>query len=397
MNRKLLVTLMVAVLTAVSPALATQFTGGIGYFNTNSALTLPPGALDMSLYVRGYVSFFNKDIGSTINNGTSALSAAFGYTRHTELGFTQILSQDYNLTPISAMDRKNGMYAIIPGDTYIRFKFGGYQATNNIYWGVMPMLQYRVARYHNIQLEPFSTDAIQMELTGLASYYQKPLYPEEGISAHLNLGFQYFNDGNQDIPSSKAVNVLASFYKPWKGQFGYGGEVNGQFFTERPGKNAFGREDWLYVTPFARYDLFLGLKFTVGLDVLVIGSEETSKPANVDHSLLNDYPNYPPWRLNMRVNFMPSTSFFTVPTFVKATEGESALTAGRRRSSVVRSTSGTSTADRQAMFKWAIEERGGQIEAIELDLDKIRQERQKAEEELERLRKELEKRKEKSK
>ncbi len=388
MNRKLITAVTIIIVMVATPVMAFQYTGGIGYLHTNSALVLPPGSLDISMYMRGYVSVFNDNIG-TISNGSSALSASFGFSRHTEISFTQVLYQDLNLTRQNESVQTN-----IPGDTYIRFKWGGYQLSDKIYGGFMPMLQYRVAKSHDVQLEPYSSEAIQVELVGLASYYDKPLYPEEGFSAHANLSYTHYNDSSVKGNPAQSLSFLLSGFYPRKNQFGFGAELHGSFFVQRPSIDYLGREDWIYITPFVRYDLFLGLKFIMGLDVLLVGSEETSDP-NWIGPRLNDYPNYAPWRITGRINFMPSTSFFAAPTFEKASEGGSVLSAGRTRGSLRRKAAadGASSVDRQAMFKWAIEERGGEIEAVELDLDKIRQERQKAEEELEKLKTQLEKEK----
>lgn len=110
---------------------AGQFYGGKGYLHTNSALVLAPGALDFSWYMRGFAVYDN----GLFANGTSALSAAFGFSRHTELGFTQILYQDLNQTSRSAADIRK--QALIPGNTYVRIKFGGYPIGGNVVWGVM--------------------------------------------------------------------------------------------------------------------------------------------------------------------------------------------------------------------------------------------------------------------
>ena len=128
----------------------------------------------------------------------------------------------------------------------------------------------------------------------------------------------------------------------------------------------------------------------LGLDYLLHGIEDETK---THKSIgIKEYPNYSTWRLTSRISFSPSTAFFQV-----AKEG--GITAGRPRMIQTGDLdSPTSLIDRQAMFKWALEKRGGDLETIvDLDLEQIRQNRIQAEEELEQLKKNLEKKIEKEK
>ena len=60
-SKRLLVCFLIACVFGLSlPAHGGQFYGGNGYLHTNSALLLPPGALDLSLYARGFMT--NVDI-----------------------------------------------------------------------------------------------------------------------------------------------------------------------------------------------------------------------------------------------------------------------------------------------------------------------------------------------
>ncbi len=388
MKRIIICLAITVALAAAWPASGAQFLGGKGFIHTNSALVLPPGALDFSFYARGYfVSLTTAgDEEWTLYNGCSALATTFGFTRRVELGFTQILYQDLNLT-----HRKSGdqIAYIIPGDTYLRFKVGGYSIGSKIFWGFMPILRYRVGLYHDIHLEPYESNGVEVELVTLWSYYDKPLYPGEALSIHLNLGFLHHNDQEEMGDAAQSMNFLLGAVYPMQ-RFDLGLEIYGSSFITQPDTNVLGREDWIYATPFARYKLFKGLYFTMGVDVLLQGDEETSWPSN---EALRDYPNYSNWRITGRINFAPSTAFYVSPTFVKVEEAA----AGRERWSAARARGATGDIfDRQSLFRWAIEERGVGVEAIDLDLEKIRQERIKAEEELKKLKRKLEEKQRKS-
>ncbi|MDP8228754.1 MAG: hypothetical protein P9M15_04810, partial [Candidatus Electryoneaceae bacterium] len=129
--KRILLVCLVIVIVITAPVTAGQFYGGKGYLHTVSAMTLPPGALDMSFFARGYSTSID---GAIISNGTSALSANFGFTRRVELSFVQILYQDLNATKVTGEASSS---ASIPGDTYIRFKIAGYPLSSNMFWGII--------------------------------------------------------------------------------------------------------------------------------------------------------------------------------------------------------------------------------------------------------------------
>ncbi len=377
--------LLAIVLFAAPVSQAGQFLGGKGYLHTNTARLLPPGAVDVSLYIRGYADPFS-DLGYTLIDGTSALATSFGFSRHMELGFTQIIYQDLNATRVNSGETAS---ALIPGDTYIRFKFADFSVTERIYLGFLPTMRYRTARYHDVHLEPYSSGGVEADLEFLASYYKKPLYPDECVSVHLNLGYLNHNDQSSVLDAAQEVHFLLGAIRP-RERIDYGCELYGSFFIRRPSERTLSREDWMYVTPFIRYKLFKGLHLSVGLDVLLLGRENTTIDKKRNFS---QYPNYPGWRLSTKISIIPSTSFYAAPTFVKPEEAAT----GRVKRAYDR-TSGDPMEffNRKALFKWAIEERTGQVEAIDLDLEKIRRERKKAEEELQRLKRELEAKRRKS-
>lgn len=364
---------LLAFIGLVSIAQGGQFYGGKSFLHTNAAIVLPPGALDLSLYVRGFVWIKSSD--NYITNGTSALASSFGFSRRVELGYTQILYQDLNQTPRT----ETATSVMIPGNTYIRFKIAGYPLGDHMYYGFMPALRYRVGKFQDVQLEPYASIGIEPEITGLLSYYVKPLYPDEAPSVHLNLGYLNHNDGDNPGSASQEINWLVSFLVP-RPRFDYGAELYGAFFIKRPPVSILGREDWAYLTPMVRYKIFYGMQFTLGLDILLMGRDETTVPRY--HSDLN----YATWRLSGKVNLIPSTPFYAAPTFVK---GDVKGVAGREKRGGVATAPSFS---RQELLRWSIEEKGLDVQSLELDLEKIRQERKKAEEELLRLKQKLEER-----
>jgi len=384
--KRLLATLLLTLLIAGTSG-AGQFYGGKGYLHTNSALVLPPGALDLSFYARGYTAPVKVRSGKSyfISTGTSALAASFGFSRRVELGFSQILYQMLNATRVPTGTR-TGKGAMIPGNTYIRLKAGGYPLGNNMFWGFLTGLRYRVGLYQDIHMEPYQSSGIEAELTGLLSYYTKPLYPEEAPSYHLNLGYLNHNDAPSGTNSAQELTFLASALFP-RPRYDYGVELYGSFFMKQPPVTTLGRENWMYLTPMVRYKLFKGLSFTVGLDLLMLGGDDTSIPTT------DPLSNYPGYRISGKISFAPSTAFYAAPTFVKAT----APTTGRERRTYSSGGEGSGGGggpqfNRTELFRYGIEERGADIQSVDLDLEKLRQDRKKAEEELKALKLKLEER-----
>lgn len=83
---------------------------------------------------------------------------------------------------------------------------------------------------------------------------------------------------------------------------------------------------------------------------------------------------------------MPSTPFYVAPTFVDVRDPG---TGRERRKSAIAMDSGDEMFSRSELFRWAIEERFGDQEAVDVDLERIRMERRRAEEELNRLKAEM--------
>lgn len=376
--------LLMCVLALTASAYSAQFVGGKGYLHTTTAISLPPGALDIGLYGRGFTAEPEGALAPIYNN-TSAVSMNFGFSRHAEIGLSQILYQDLNITPRDRSVRD--VEAAIPGHSYLRVKFSNYNFKNHFYWGMMPGLRIRTARYNDIYLEPYQSGAMEFEMTGILSYFQKPLFPDEGYAAHLNVGYINHNDRASLQDASSELTYLGSFVMNTI-KFDYGFEFYGNVFLVEPSRYVFGRENYMYVTPMFTFKVFKGLSVTGGVDILALGQEETTvhNPNKAATYLQPGWPNYPDWRVTGRISFMPSTPFYVAPTFVDVRDPG---TGRERRKSAIAMDGGDEMFSRSELFRWAIEERFGDKEAVDVDLERIRMERRRAEEELNRLKQEM--------
>lgn len=364
--RLVLIIAVLGVLVAGMPAGATQFAGGKGLTMVQFPILLPPGALNVQLQTRAFAKSLPE---FTLTNGTGAISFSFGFTKHLELGITQILYQDLN---VSAIDPNH--LEQIPDDTYLRVKVGNIPFTiGNAYFkfGILNQLRYRTGVVDNIYLEPYVGQGIEWEMDLLLSYYSNPLYEENAPAVHFNVGYLNHNDagiGNSPFKAAQEVVYGLAYVYPTR-LFDLYLENSGSFFTRYPEEIAYSRENSIWLTPGARYKMFYGLSFGLGVDVLLWQEDDKTVPA-----LGDDYPNYPAWRINGTISFSPSTSFYKQPTFSQAGDPKTMRKLLR---------------DRKSLFEWVVDEQEG-MEYIDVELEKIKAERKKAEQELEKLKSELE-------
>ncbi len=363
--RIVLIIVILGLFCVSQPVQATQMAGGYGLTIVQFPTLLPPGALNLKLHSRAFVKTLDQ---FTLSNGTGAISFNFGFSKHLEIGFTQILYQDLNLSAL-----KPDQLEQIPDDTYLRVKVGNIPFTvGNAYFkfGLLNQLRYRTGVVDNIYLEPYVSHGIEWEIDALVSYYSNPMYEENAPSVHFNLGYLNHNDagyGQSPFKAAQEVVYGIAYVYPTR-HFDFSIEQYGAFFTRYPDESAYSRENNLWITPGIRYKMFYGLNFSLGFDVLLWQEDDKTVP-----ELPDDLPNYPAWRLNGVISFSPSTAFYRQPTFSQASDPKNVRKLLR---------------DRKSLFEWVVDDQEG-LEYIDIELEKIKEERKKAEEELEKLKQEL--------
>ncbi len=344
-----------------------QFVGGKGLFYTISPLANTTGQLSLHLVSRGY---YRSD--PAMRHAVAAANIYFGFSNHVELGIIQVLYQDFE-TEVE----QNPM---IPGITIINFKLGNFNlksGTRALYYGLNSTIQYRTARHYNIYLEPYVNEGITGGMDLLFAYFWKPFYLYESPALYLNLGYKNHNDKESITQSTQNIVFALAFAKPGV-KYEYSLEAHGEFFMERPDSEIYSRENFLYLSPGFKYRLYMGVSLGLGVDILAYSEDEKSKE---DLLPPGDWPQYPEWRVNFRIDYIPSTAFYSVPTFGKVQRN--ALSRESLREQRL-------STEKKALFEWIVDETKG-AEYIDLDLEKIREERKKAEEELEKLKEEINK------
>ncbi|MBC8204312.1 MAG: hypothetical protein H8E87_02230 [FCB group bacterium] len=370
--RKLFILALAAVIIIPSVSSAVEFMGGgKGLFYSVSALTSPVGMMSATFMSRNYGKLLEDN--ERISNNTLALGINFGFTRNIELAMTQLLYQDLN------MRSEGSQY---PDDTYIRMKIGNIKFLikgKPVLFGLLTEIKFRTGAQDNIYMEPYVDAGISGRVDLLFSYYINPYFPEESPAFHTNVGYINYNDAISIGESAQAIPFALGFVKS-DIKKEYSLELHGMFFAQRPTESKFSRENYIYTTPGFKYKIFMGLSVSAGLDVMLYTEDEKTALAA---ELPDGYPQYPEWRFNFKVDFIPSTGFYRINTFQKTEKGATSRESIRSRSII---------SSQKVLFDWVVDEEFG-ADYIDLELEKVRAERKKAEEELERLKQELEKKK----
>ena len=353
-------------------ASAVQFMAGKSLFYTQIAQGYAPGQLGFALYGRAYAKPLTE---RDIRNNIAAFSGSFGISRYFELGAVQVLYQDinYNL-------QEYGENSQFPGYTeaYIKASNFSFKLGQKVFfYGFMASFT-KQGKYYNVYLEPYYDYGIAGRLMFLLSYYTNPFFPEESAAIHFNLGYTNYNDSEKIGKSGQAIPVSLAYVRS-NLRTEYSFEVHGNFFTTPPYNAAFSRENYVYLCPGFKYKIYLGLHIGASLDILVYSADEQSENQYTPFTNTG-YPQYPEWRLNVKVDFMPSTAFYEINTLGKV-DKESITKESLRSRRII--------TDKKSLFEWVVDENMG-AEYIDLELEQIREERKRAEEELEKLKKEIE-------
>jgi len=166
----------------------TNFSGGNGLSYLQSAWTLDPGSLTVSVNTRGFgsVADFTGSDAYTVWTVSGRFSFNYGVSRHFEVLATPIIYQDTNF----------GSKAVnAPDDIFLSMKAGSFSSPgSSLAYGVLLSTRIPAGKIHNMPFEPYSANSVGFGLTTLLSYSRDPLYPEEAANVHVNVGYWNHND-----------------------------------------------------------------------------------------------------------------------------------------------------------------------------------------------------------
>lgn len=368
---------------------AVPFQGGIGLIYVHSSNVLQKGYLDASAGTRYFgkiASFGGGKKAYTLWNVKGYLSFNYGLSEHVELAIAPVIYQDNN--------RGGGDFSKesvnFPDDLFLGVKFGSFQELESPYvYGGRVMLRIPTARTHNIIYEEYSAGALEVQISGLLSYFSNIKFPDAGWSLHANLGYLNHNDVGQQLtessedqsPQTMSSELLFGFGTLFPaGQFDFSAELNANTFLSRPPKTAYSREYSSYLTGGVYYKPYPWLTIQMGIDIRLISDDDLSEYADEGETELkspptSDFPNYPSWRGILGVKWA------LLPKSLRMSDEEEL----RRK-----------TRDRRSILERIIEDEKDTEDAEE-ELSRIKNERQRVEQELERLRRLLEEEKNKDK
>jgi len=247
-------------------------------------------------------------------------------------------------------------------------------------YGFMLFGRFPTAKVHNIIYEPYSAGTIEAGFLGMATYSQDPLYPQDALNVHFNLGYIFHNDaGNKltDSPHDTVYNtsitseIIYGFglrypFEKWDLTV----EFTGNAFIQKPPVTAYTRENYFYFTPGLTYKARKWLHIDLAADFrLTPDRDETQYIFGIGRLPQQLPSSHPDWRVHVGVKMaiLPTSIYHVSERDILLRKAES-----RRR-----------------LFEQIVKEQR-ETEAAEEELERIKEERRKAERELERLRKLLE-------
>lgn len=347
------------------------FHGGRGPTFVRSAWNLEPGYLTLYTHTR----FFGKVVNTTPTPPATATTAYgywnvqggaalnYGISRHFEASLVPMIYQDTN---------QGGKGFNIPDDIFLRLKIGSLgQRGATMSYAIELGTRFPTGKTHNIPLEPYSAGKFSFGTTGIVSFARDPLYPEDGFSAHFNLGYWNHNDVGQALSATTTVTKMtqeflygASIILPSE-KFNFRFEILGSAFINAPPTAAFSRTPVAYITPGVSYKAYRWMSIDASSDIRLSGTPgQNSAPLRQD-----GLPPYSAWRVSLgaKITLLPTSLYSMSERDLLMRKAES----------------------RRELFEQIIKEQR-ETESAEAELERIKDERRKAERELERLRRILE-------
>jgi len=361
-------------LSCITTTIGSPVNGGLGLSYVRSAWVLKPGYLIFTTQSR----FFGKVSSPTEKNAITywdvqgSFSLNYGISDHFEVALTPIMYQD---------NHRGGKGYNFPDDIFLSLKIGSYNIKNSsINYGFLIQTRFPTAEHHNVVFEPYSAGTVSWGFLGLGTYSKDPLYPEDNMNVHLNLGYTNHNDVGQKLGPNEDIDTVSVNsmtqeltyglgIKLPTAEFDFALELHGNSYIQKPPKEtAYSCENFIYLTPSIAFRAYRWLSLYFGTDLrLSSNNDETLYYSNLNK--LDDMPNYPSWRINLgaKITLLPTKIYKVSEKDILIKKAES----------------------RRELFEQIIREQR-ETESAEEELERIKSERRKAERELERLRRILE-------
>lgn len=291
-----------------------ELPGGRGLLHLSSAWNLEKGGLTL----HGYSSSFfqngkrsGSDAKLTYWQVQGALTLHFASSKHLEWILTQLVYQDSH----KGLNQNDANF---PDDLFFKLKVGGLGGNASRFrFGFTVAARIPIAEEHNLILEPYASNHFETGVTAQMSYSPDLLIPENAFNFHLNLGFWHHNDTGDFLVSQPPEDNI--FVKKPSIKFLYGiglavpskffdafVELSGQAFLDRPPVTAYGREDFIYLSPGIKYKAAGWLSFLFGADIRLSDFEDTTlyeRDGTTLSRISDALSNYPLWRVRFGTQF----------------------------------------------------------------------------------------------
>ncbi|MBD3165254.1 hypothetical protein GF324_01530 [bacterium] len=386
------VIVLLGVVLAIPQAQSEEYNGGYGLQHVTSARSYLNGGWSVQSYSDAYL----VDPGTGMeSNVTIASGLNYGIGYNFELEATGVLYQDY-IGGINAEMGQIGGETPVLNDLYLRWKWGNQRLFGDlpILFGLQGTVKYKAGDYYNRALSTlYDSWGTTGQLNLLFSYYRNMDEPDNSFQFHYNFGYINFNDGNSITESTDALRALWGFYIPMSGLgsvfegWSYWLEGRAIYYNNYPDMiyEVNSQENNAYVTSSFSWEFMPNWAFTFGVDFKVYEDEfEYGDPMFLDRG----FSNLPTWRLNYQVSYRPAAGY----AGYGSGGGFGGFRGGQQGRGGYPPPGAYGSVNRGALYDW-----GGSIrediEYMEIELDKIREERKEAEEKLRNLKDKVQKKK----
>lgn len=230
------------------------------------------------------------------------VAAIYGAGKHLELGLHQILYQD---------NHKGTPGFNLPDDLFFSAKLSNIGLPNSPFRiGGLFKMRLPLAKHHNVVLEPYSSGRIEFNFVALISYYSNITSSTRGFSLHFNIGTLNHNDVGKALTNVAGDTISASLSSRQL-LFGFAFckniyplhfalEFSGNTLPQKPPSTAYSRETYIYLTPSVTYNVNPRIAFTTGMDIRLVNSLDETNYTGQFSQVKHNFDNYPPWRIYLR-------------------------------------------------------------------------------------------------
>lgn len=356
-------------------------TASNGLIHTHTGRTLNEGMLQIKTNMNFYSKlgeFLNQSLQGADYNAANwwlvagNFSLAYGFYDHFDFTASLRLYQDTHY--------ENEFNS--PGDLFLSVKTGSFQfGRRKFNTSFTTSFRIPIGEKHNYPFAEYASGALEYGFFGALSYYSDPYLPERSPNYHFNIGWWNHNELGEVLYTLKngtelvATNnssylhlALASVVPVEEFEIRF--ELSGALATTKPDSFVYSSEEWVLLTPSVRYKPYDWVSVDLGIDLRLAPRDDRQWTAGVpDVSEKLDLPkNYPPWKVQMGLNF-------NIPV-----AGKAAKTLEQIESEEF---------NRQVEFYKLLQDEREKSSEIEDELKDLKREREAADKEIEELKKML--------